>query len=292
MPAPVSSSVSSSTPTMTAGGARRFKVAAVQVCSGEDVTRNLERARDLTLAAARSGAALVGLPENFAYLGSDRDHKLAIAEPLDERAPGPILTAMQEAARAAGVWLLHGGFPERATADRIGNTSVLLDEAGRVRARYRKMHLFDVEVPGGQRFSESDTVLAGESPAVAETPWGGLGLTICYDLRFPELYRALTARGARMAAVPAAFTRETGKDHWHVLLRARAVENQLYVLAPAQFGFHGGKRASYGHALVVDPWGVVLAECGDREGFALAELDLAYQDQVRRTLPCLDHRRL
>jgi deaminated glutathione amidase len=268
-------------------------VAAGQLCSNENVADNLTRARTLVKGAAHAGAQLVGLPENFAYLGSDRDHKLAIAEEVDDAAGGPILTAMRETAREAGVWLLLGGFPEKVPhPERIGNTSLLLDPEGVIRARYRKMHLFDVDVPGGQRFRESDSIAAGEEVVVASTPWGGLGLTICYDLRFPELYRQLARDGARIIAVPAAFTRETGKDHWHVLLRARAIENQTFVFAPAQYGFHGGKRASYGHALVVDPWGVVLAECGDREGFALAELDFDQQDTIRRNLPCLTHRRL
>lgn len=274
-------------------------VAAVQLCSTEDVAENVTRARALVKAAAQAGAQLVGLPENFAYLGSDRDHKLSIAEDASDSGRGPILEAMRQAAREARVWLLLGGFPERTAllasgeaSTLIGNTSVLLDPDGAVRARYRKIHLFDVEIPGGHRFKESETIAPGADPVVAETPWGGLGLTICYDLRFPELYRLLAARGARLVAVPAAFTRETGKDHWHPLLRARAIENQLFVFAPAQYGFHGGKRASYGHALVVDPWGVVLAECGEQEGFALAKLDFGYQDQVRRTLPCLEHRRL
>jgi predicted amidohydrolase len=262
------------------------------MCSTEDVAANLARAGALVQDAAAAGAALVGLPENFAYLGSDRDHKLGLAEDLDGAVDGPLLSHTRRLAREARVWLLLGGFPERVAAERIGNTSVLLDPDGAIRARYRKMHLFDVEIPGGHRFKESDTVAAGEAPVVAETPWGGLGLSICYDLRFPELYRALAARGARMIAVPSAFTRETGKDHWHVLLRARAIENQAYVLAPAQWGFHGGKRASYGHAVVIDPWGVVLAECGERDGYALAVVDFEYQDKVRATLPCLSHRRL
>src|SRR6185436_11985895 len=268
-------------------------VAAAQLCSNENVADNLTRSRGLVKAAASAGAHLVGLPENFAYLGADRDHKLAIAEEVDDAASGPILSAMRETARQAGVWLLLGGFPEKVPQpERIGNTSLLLDPQGAIRARYRKMHLFDVDVPGGQRFRESDSIAAGDQVVVAETPWGGLGLTICYDLRFPELYRQLTTRGARMIAVPAAFTRETGKDHWHLLLRARAVENQVYLFAPAQFGSHGGQRRSYGHALVADPWGVVVAECGNHEGYALATVDFDYQDQVRRNLPCLAHRRL
>jgi predicted amidohydrolase len=286
-------------------------VGAVQMTSTEAVEANLERARDLVREAASAGALLVGLPENFAYLGNDRDHRLSIAEtipvpgtpdasPGGSSPSGPILGAMQELARATGTWLLLGGFPERSTAagaatgtaGKIHNTAVLLDPEGAVVSVYRKLHLFDVDVPGGKRFRESEAIEPGDAPVVAETPWGGLGLSICYDLRFPELYRALAARGARIVAVPSAFTLETGKDHWHVLLRARAIENQVYLLAPAQFGAHGPTRASYGHALVVDPWGTVLAECGDQEGVALARLDFAYQDKVRTALPVLSHRRV
>jgi deaminated glutathione amidase len=199
---------------------------------------------------------------------------------------------MQELARGTGTWLLLGGFPERGSERRIRNTAVLLDPQGTVAAVYRKIHLFDVDVPGGRRFRESESIEPGGEVVVAETPWGGLGMSICYDLRFPELYRSLAVRGARLIAVPSAFTLQTGKDHWHVLLRARAIENQVFVMAPAQFGAHGPNRASYGHALIVDPWGAVIAECGDHQGFALGRLDFAYQDQVRSALPCLSHARL
>jgi predicted amidohydrolase len=267
------------------------RVAVVQMTSTDDVDRNLATAETLVRRAADQGARLIGLPENFAYLGSDGDHRLAIAEALD--GDGPILTAMAGLARTTGVHLLLGGFPERSREPgRIHNTAVVLDGTGAVTATYRKIHLFDVDLPGGARFRESDAVAAGREPVVATLPWGGLGLSVCYDLRFPELYRALAAQGARVLAVPSAFTAETGKDHWHVLLRARAIENQAFVIAPAQFGSHGGKRASYGHALIVDPWGVILAESGNHEGVAIADLDLGYEAQVRRTLPCLGHRRL
>jgi deaminated glutathione amidase len=274
-------------------------IAAVQMTSGEDVEANLERSRELVREAATAGALIVGLPENFAYLGGRNDHKLAIAEPLppvgtnELHEAGPILTAMRALALKAGVWLLLGGFPEKSRkADRIHNTSVLIDPEGTISAIYRKMHLFDVDVPGGKRFRESDSVEAGSEVVVAPTPWGGLGLSICYDLRFPELYRAQAAKGVRIIAVPSAFTAETGKDHWHVLLRARAIENQVYVMAPAQVGAHGPNRRSYGHALVVDPWGVIVAECSDQEGLALARLDFAHQDRLREALPVLKHRRL
>jgi predicted amidohydrolase len=274
-------------------------IAAVQMTSGEDVDANLERARELVREAATAGALIVGLPENFAYLGTRQDHKLAIAEELppvgtdEHRDIGPILGAMRALALKAGVWLLLGGFPEKSgKPDRISNTAVLLNPEGTISAIYRKIHLFDVDVPGGKRFRESDSVQPGGDVVVAPTPWGGLGLSICYDLRFPELYRAQAAQGARIIAVPSAFTLETGKDHWHVLLRARAIENQVYVMAPAQVGAHGPTRRSYGHALVVDPWGVIIAECGEQEGFALARLDFAHQDRVRAALPVLAHRRL
>jgi predicted amidohydrolase len=274
-------------------------IAAVQMTSGEDVAANLERARELVCEAANCGALIVGLPENFAYLGGRQDHKLAIAEQLplvgatEHGDFGPILSAMRALALKAGVWLLLGGFPEKSrSAGRINNTSVLMDPEGTVCAIYRKMHLFDVDVPGGKRFRESESVEPGHDVVVAPTPWGGLGLSICYDLRFPELYRAHAAKGARMVAVPSAFTLETGKDHWHVLLRARAIENQVYVMAPAQIGAHGPTRRSYGHALVVDPWGVIVAECSDQEGFALARLDFAHQDKLREALPVLTHRRI
>jgi predicted amidohydrolase len=276
-------------------------VGAIQMTSTEDVEANLERARELVRQAASAGALLVGLPENFAYLGNDKDHRLAIAESVPEPGTaaagardggGPILSAMEELARATGTWLLLGGFPEKGSGQRIRNTAVLLDPEGAVVSVYRKVHLFDVDTPGGRRFRESESIEPGEGPVVAETPWGGLGLSICYDVRFPELYRALAARGARILAVPSAFTMETGKDHWHVLLRARAIENQAFLLAPAQFGAHGPNRASYGHAMVIDPWGTILAECGDHDGVAVAHLDFEYQDKVRAALPVLTHRRL
>jgi predicted amidohydrolase len=168
----------------------------------------------------------------------------------------------------------------------------LVDDQGSLRAVYRKVHLFDVNIPHGAQFRESATVAPGRDVVTHDLPWGRLGLSVCYDLRFPELYRQLATAGARLVAVPSAFTQHTGKDHWHVLLRARAIENQAFVLAPAQFGRHNDKRTTYGHSLIVDPWGTMLCEVGDREGVATAELDLDFLERVRREMPCLEHRRL
>jgi len=202
--------------------------------------------------------------------------------------------AMRELARKTGAWLVLGGMPEKIPGDpgHIYNACVVLDGEGTVRGIYRKIHLFDVAIPGGAEFRESATVAPGSEPVIVDTPVGPLGLSVCYDLRFPELYRALAAKGARLCVVPAAFTAHTGKDHWHVLLRARAIENQLYVIAAAQFGQHNPKRATYGHALVVDPWGNVLADASDRPCVVVAEVDAELQDKVRREMPCLQHRRL
>lgn len=275
-----------------------MRAAVVQLSSQDDVSKNLERACALVGEAARAGAEIVGLPENFAFMGEEQ-HKREIAESTGEDGtePGPITKAITAAARDHGVWIVAGGMPEASgDAARPYNTSLLVSPEGRVVARYRKIHLFDVDLPDGTRLLESGATTAGSEPVVSEIALGtakvGLGMTICYDLRFPELYRRLVDRGARVVTVPAAFTLTTGKDHWHVLLRARAIENQVFVMAPAQHGKHPRGRTTYGKSLIVDPWGDVLAQCGEGEGFALARLDLGAQDRVRASLPCLKHRRL
>ncbi len=271
-----------------------LRAAVVQLGSQGDVAANLARVAHWVAQAARAGAQVVALPENFALMGEDEGDKRAVAEVI-EGAEGPILKALVSAARSNGVYVVAGGMPERsADPERPFNTSVLLDPEGRVMATYRKIHLFDVDLPDGTRLEESRTIARGDAaigplPSVAGVK---LGMSICYDLRFPELYRALMLAGARVVTVPAAFTLTTGKDHWHVLLRARAIEDQVFVLAPAQNGKHPRGRQTYGKSLIVDPWGDVLAQCGEGEGFALASLDFAAQDRVRRALPCLDHRRL
>jgi predicted amidohydrolase len=271
--------------------------AAVQMTSGPEVPANLQKAASLVERAARRGAELIALPENFALMTPVERDKLAAAEVLDAAHPGPILSSMMEAAAKHRVHLVLGGMPERPDrtiggGERVHNSCVLLGPDGGVRAVYRKIHLFDVFIPDGATYHESKVVEPGDRPLVAETPWGGLGLSVCYDLRFPELYRALAAGGARMLVVPAAFTLHTGRDHWHVLLRARAIENLCFVIAPAQVGRHDEKRVTFGHSLIVDPWGTVLADAADGEGVAVAELDFERQDKLRRDLPALSHRRI
>ena len=272
-------------------------VAVIQLSSQDDVEANLANMRDLVLEAGRRGAELAVLPENFAFMGEEAK-KRDIAERIDADHNGPILTALRQAARDARVILVAGGMPEQSgDHDRPYNTSVLLEPDGRLVTTYRKVHLFDVDLADGTKALESNATKAGDEPSVTEISGRqgkpvGLGMTICYDLRFPELYRKLSERGVRIVTVPAAFTLTTGKDHWHVLLRARAIENQVFVLAPAQHGRHPRGRQTYGKSLIVDPWGDVLAQAAEGPGIAMAKLDFDAQDRVRASLPCLAHRRI
>lgn len=275
----------------------RFVAAVVQLTSTSDEEANWGSARRLIERAAAHGARLVATPENTNYLGP-HDEKVRRAEPLD----GPTAGRFAELARQLGIHLLLGSFNEASDEPaRCHNTSVLFAPDGSRLAVYRKLHLFDVDVPGGVRFAESATCKPGaltpgqnDGLAVAATELGRIGLTICYDLRFAELYRRLADLGADILAVPSAFTMATGKDHWEPLLRARAIENQCYVLAPAQSGTHddGGLRESYGHAMIVDPWGLPIAVASDGPGFALAEIDLDRVERVRRAIPVRQHRRI
>jgi len=263
-------------------------IAATQMTSGADKAANLETAARLVRKAAKFGAQLIGLPENFAWMGPEPERD-ANAEALD----GPTLLQISQLARELSVTILGGSVLERgAPQGRLYNTSVLFGPDGQRLAVYRKIHLFDVEVGDGQKYRESAAVAPGEEIVVADSPAGKVGLSVCYDLRFPELYRRHADAGAVLLTVPAAFTLATGKDHWEVLLRARAIENQAYVLAPAQQGRHPKDRMTWGHAMVVDPWGLVTARCSEGEGVAVAELDLELVARVRRNLPALQHRRL
>jgi deaminated glutathione amidase len=263
-----------------------MRVAAVQLNSSKDVERNLEVARRLVAAAAADGAELVALPEKWNLLGGSAD-LLAGAETLDGRS----LTAARGWARDLGVAVLAGSIAERVEgAEYLHNTSVLIEPTGEIAAVYRKIHMFDVEV-GGVTYRESEHERPGEEIVVSAVGEVELGMSVCYDLRFPELYRILAVRGARLITVPSAFTLATGRDHWEVLLRARAIENQAFVLAPNQWGPAPPHYESYGRSMVVDPWGVVLAQAGDEECFVAAELDLESQRRVRESLPSLANRR-
>jgi predicted amidohydrolase len=269
---------------------KKPKVAAIQMTSTADVEKNVARTEELCREAIADGASLVVAPECFAYLGAE-EGKFAIAESLPEG--GPILRRFQELARKSDAELVLGGFYEKSNDPRkVRNACVHIAQDGSVRAVYRKIHLFDVDLPDGTKLEESAGVEAGTEVVVTDTRAGKLGLSICYDVRFPELYRKHVDQGATMIAVPAAFTLTTGKDHWHVLLRARAIESQCYVIAAAQTGRHFGDRRSYGHSLISDPWGYVLADAGDTEGFVIAAVDAARVESVRAALPSLRHRRL
>ena len=264
-----------------------MRAAAVQLTSTADRERNLETADRLTRAAAAAGAELVVLPEKWAVLGTP-DETAAGAEPFD----GPALAWAGAAARELGIDLVAGSIAERVEgAERGSNTSVHFGPSGEAQAVYRKIHMFDVEV-GGKTYRESENEAPGEEVVLSETAQGlELGLSICYDLRFPELYRILAVRGARVLVVPSAFTLATTREHWEVLLRARAIENQAFVVAANQVGEHAPGYRSGGRSMIVDPWGIVLAQAPDAETFAIAELDLDRQAEVRRTLPSLANRR-
>jgi nitrilase len=269
-----------------------MKIAALQMVSTPDVERNLQAAQRLIGQAAAQGAALVALPEYFCFMGhADRD-KLAVSE-----APGhgPVQDFLAAQARAHGLWVIGGTVPLRTDdASRVRNACCVWSPEGQVLARYDKLHLFRFE-RGEERYDEGRVLQAGEAPVAARIATGSadwrVGLSVCYDLRFPELYRALMAPPCDLIAVPSAFTYTTGQAHWELLLRARAVENQCYVIAPAQGGRHENGRRTWGHSLVVDPWGEVLAVCEEGEGVALAEMSAARIAEVRQQLPALQHRR-
>jgi predicted amidohydrolase len=264
-----------------------MKVAAVQLNSTADTAANLAAADCLTRAAAADGAKLIVLPEKWTVIGSGEQLRVG-AQTLD----GPAISWARKTARELGIDLVAGSIAERVTGvEKLANTSVHVDPEGEIKAVYRKVHMFDVEIDG-RHYCESDVEQAGEE-IVSSVTTGGveLGLAICYDLRFPEQFRILAVRGARVIVLPSAFTLPTTRDHWETLLRARAIENQTFVIAANQVGPHPGGQRSGGRSMVVDPWGVVLAQAADREGYALAECDLESQREIRKRLPSLAHRR-
>lgn len=265
-----------------------FTAACLQVNAGEDMMENVRVAADLTRAARSVGADLVLMPENVVMMAKGRAETIARAEPEETHRA---LAAFRALAQETGVWLHCGSLAVRLAGGLLANRSYLLDGTGAVRAVYDKIHMFDVDLGAGESYRESETFLPGNHAVLASTPWGGLGLSICYDLRFPMLYRSLAQAGASFLAVPAAFTETTGRAHWHVLLRARAIENGCYVFAPAQCGEHAGGRRTFGHALIIAPWGEVLADAGEGPGFITAKIDPAQVARARGRVPSFAHDR-
>lgn len=265
-----------------------MKVACLQVNSGNDIGANVTMVDEMVREAAARGAQLVALPENvFQMEAPGQKNRTLYAQ--DEH---PGMQIARTLAQECRCWLLVGSMAVRIDdSGKTVNRSLLLDDKGRIAAHYDKIHLFDVDLPGGEKYMESAKMLPGHKAVVADTPWCRMGLSVCYDVRFPHLYRALARAGAQVLAVPSAFTAQTGKAHWHVLLRARAIENGCFVIAPAQTGAHPGDRNTFGHALIVDPWGEVLADAGDREGMVMAELNLSQVDDARVKIPSLRHDR-
>lgn len=266
---------------------KSYLAAAVQMNSSPDLDKNLSQAEDLIELAVRRGAELVCLPENFSFLGDD-DIKISRAEEIASSSHKFLITMAQR----YQVMLLGGGYPVPTEGGKVLNTALLVDPNGQELAKYTKVHLFDVNLPDGNTYRESNTVLAGQQlpPVYASDTLGHLGLSVCYDVRFPELYRHLAHKGAEVLVVPAAFTAYTGKDHWQILLQARAIENTCYVIAPAQTGRHYARRQSHGHAMIVDPWGMILSDAGVESGLAIAPIEPTRLTQVRQQMPSLQHR--
>ena len=265
-----------------------FKAACVQLRSSDDVAENIRTTSELIREAKSKGAQLIATPENTTLMAPDGGAKLA--QSYDE-AHDPALPAFAALAEELGIWLLIGSLAIKVSETKTANRSFLIDPKGRITARYSKIHLFDVDLPSGEKYRESNTVAGGDEAVLAETPWGKIGLTICYDVRFPQLYRALAQKGAFLLTVPSAFTETTGKAHWHTLLRARAIENGAFVVAPAQGGTHANGRQTYGHSLIIGPWGEILAEAGTEPGLIIAEIDPAAVTDARGRVPNLQHDR-
>ncbi|XSG82085.1 MAG: carbon-nitrogen hydrolase family protein [Methyloligella sp. ZOD6] len=269
---------------MNAAAPERFRVALVQLCCGRSVAPNLDAAERLIRQAAEAGADYVQTPENTALLELDRELALAQAAEEDK---SEALARMRGLAAALGIWLHVGSIAIKVPGDKLANRSFLITPSGEIAARYDKLHMFDVDLPNGEVYRESETYRPGSKAVLATLPWGRLGLSICYDLRFPGLYRALAGAGASFLAIPAAFTRETGRAHWHVLVRARAIETGCFVFAATQGGYHEMGRWTYGHSMIVSPWGEVLAEAGEAPQILLADIDPSLVQKARAAVPSL-----
>jgi len=264
------------------------KIALAQTTTGIDPERNAADLVDAVHQAARGGATMLFTPEMSGLLDSDRARA---AQSLATEEEDRVLAAVRAAATAAGIWVELGSLALRRADGKLANRSFVIDAEGQIRARYDKLHLFDVDLPTGERWRESAAYTAGEAAVVADTPIGRLGMAICYDLRFAGLFAALSDAGATALSIPAAFTRPTGAAHWHILMRARAIESAAFVIAAAQTGEHADGRATYGHSLVVDPWGEVLLDMGAVPGIGFAELNLSAVETVRARVPVIAHRR-
>jgi predicted amidohydrolase len=262
------------------------RLAVGQMTATDDIEQNFRACERLCVQAAKAGAATLVLPECFAFLGRGDGDLIRMMQPLD----GPLFSRFRDLAITHQLEICFGGFPEKHTDTHAYNAHVVVGTDGVIRSVYRKIHLYDVVLPS-LTLRESAATSAGSDLVIDDSAVGRLGLTVCYDLRFPELYRALAARGAEVLLVPAAFTLTTGKEHWEVLLRARAIENQCYVAAAAQTGRHNEKRESYGHAMIIDPWGTVVAQCRDGEGIAVCDIDRAFLESIRARVPVWQHRR-
>ncbi|MGA7458511.1 MAG: carbon-nitrogen hydrolase family protein [Methyloceanibacter sp.] len=273
---------------MTSSPDKRFRAALVQLRSGRSVEANLEAAERLIRRAAEGGAVYVQTPENTALMELKPELTLQTAQTEGASAA---LERFRALAREFGIFLHIGSLAIKLDATRVANRSYLIDPEGEIAARYDKLHMFDVDLAGGESHRESATCRPGAKAVVVDLPFGRLGLSICYDLRFPQLYRALAMEGAEFIAIPAAFTKQTGEAHWHVLVRARAIETGAFVLAATQGGLHENGRATFGHSLIVSPWGEVLAEAGEEPGVVFAEIDLAASGEARARIPVLKHGR-
>jgi predicted amidohydrolase len=273
---------------MPQGAADSVRVGLVQMCTGRSVEKNLQDASALVRDAARQGATYVQTPEVTTLMETDRERLFATIRP---QAADPCIPRFADLARELGIWLHIGSMPILLAAGRIANRSLLLAPDGAIAASFDKIHMFDVELPGGESYRESRNYHPGNTGVVADLPWGRLGLTVCYDLRFPHLYRALAKAGADVLAIPSAFTRKTGEAHWHVLLRARAIENGCFVLAAAQAGRHESGRETYGHSLIVNPWGEIVAEAGVDPGVIVADIAPGEVVAARQRIPSLQHDR-
>lgn len=266
------------------------KIAAIQMASGPQVSANLTEAARLIGKAAAADAKLVVLPENFAIMPMKENERLAAAE---NEGQGPIQVFLAAQARKFGIWLVGGTIPLRGKqSDHVRAACLLYNDRGEQVARYDKIHLFDVRLENGEQYNESASIEPGESTVVVDTPFGRLGLAVCYDLRFPELFRRLLDEGAELVAAPSAFTARTGRAHWEVLVRARAVENLVYVIASAQGGYHLNGRETYGDSMIVNPWGEIMDRLGRGSGYVIAECDRTLQDRMRSNFPTIRHRRL